>query len=145
MVRLHPLLSMETSEAMNTTIRLLTAMMTSFLLAACAHQSGSSPQAATPVQERAMAQAREAYQAGRYADVAQQVGLSADLQTAPREMHIEALKLQAFSYCLLEDTRRCERSFSRLQARYPDYELSAAERQHPMWGPVYEQVKSGRR
>jgi len=120
-------------------------MTASLFLAACAHQTGGGSETATPAQEQAMEQVRSDYEAGRYADVARQVGLSVDLQTSPREMHIEALKLQAFSYCLLQEKSRCERSFSRLLARYPDYELPPAERSHPMWGPVYEQAKAGGR
>ncbi|WP_017523402.1 TssQ family T6SS-associated lipoprotein [Pusillimonas noertemannii] len=130
---------------MNSTLRLLAATLGGLLLASCAHQAGIGAQPATPAQEQALAEIRTAYEAGRYAQVAQQVGLSADLQTAPRDMHIEALKLQAFSYCLLDDARRCERSFSRLAARYPDYELPESERRHPMWGPVYEKTKAPNR
>lgn len=110
-------------------------------ISGCAHHVAQQ-QAATPAQEAALEQIKATYNAGQYAETAQQVGLSVDLQTAPRDMHIEALKLQAFSYCLLKDTQRCKRSFDRLVQRYPDFDLPAAEKQHPMWGPVFEQAKT---
>lgn len=122
-------------------LRIIATAATALVMSGCASMA-TQEQTATPAQKEAFEQIKASYDAGQYAQTAQQVGLSVDLQTAPRDMHIEALKLQAFSYCLLKDTSRCKRSFDRLVQRYPEYDLPAAEKQHPMWGPVFEQAKA---
>jgi hypothetical protein len=96
----------------------------------------------TSEQRQALAQLRRDYDAGEYATVARTVGLSVTLQTAAPAINKEALKLQAFSYCLLKDTQRCRRSFDRLLQIYPDFELEPAESQHPMWGPIFQQAQA---
>ncbi|RTZ41548.1 hypothetical protein EKL30_13320 [Candidimonas sp. SYP-B2681] len=118
----------------------LVGIATCLNLVSCAQRPIDGP-AVTRAQSQAIEEVRLAYEAGRYAEVAQRVGLSVDLQTAPPALHLEALKLQAFSYCLLNDTGRCKQSFNRLLNRYPTFDLAAAERQHPMWGPVFQQAK----
>ncbi len=115
----------------------LIALASCLALASCAHRPVEEPQ-----MTQALDDVRAAYQAGRYAEVTQLVGLSVDLQTAPPALHTEALKLQAFSYCLLNDAARCKRSFDRLLNRYPAFDLAAAESRHPMWGPVFQQAKN---
>ncbi len=107
----------------------------------CGHlPSATTPE--TPEQQQALQDLQHDYDAGDYANVARTVGLSVPLQTAPPSINIQALKLQAFSYCLLNNPQRCRRSFDRLLQRYPDFELDPAERQHPMWGPVFQQAKA---
>ena len=108
------------------------------ILSACAHTPGEQ---ATASQELALEEVRQAYEEGSYSEVARQVGLSVELQSAPLPLRTEALKLQAYSYCLLEDIRRCERSFGRLLMLEPAFELPANERQHPMWGPPFERAR----
>lgn len=114
------------------------ALTSALVLSACAHTPG---QQASETQIQALESVRQSYDAGLYAEVAREVGLSVELQSAPVAQRVEALKLQAYSYCLLEDRQRCERSFSRLLALDPVYELPANERHHPMWGPVFEQAR----
>ena len=130
---------------MKKTLRLLSVPATALLLSACANQGGFGSEKATAEQQQAIQEVRNAYEAGRYKEVTETVGISLPLQSSTREINIEALKLQAFSYCLLKDTRRCERSFARILVRYPDFELSASESQHPMWAPAYERAKAGRK
>jgi hypothetical protein len=119
----------------------LVGIATCMTLVGCAHRPIDGP-AVTQAQSHAIEDLRLAYEAGRYAEVAQRVGLSVDLQTAPPTLHVEALKLQAFSYCLLNDAGRCKQSFNRLLKRYPTFDLAATESQHPMWGPVFQRAKA---
>lgn len=119
----------------------MAALLVSLVLSACAH-GPHDPAAATPAQKEALASLEQDYNAGNYANVAQTVGLSVELQSAPPSVQIPALKLQAFSYCLQNNTIQCKRSFERLLQRYPDFELAETERSHPMWGPVFTEAKN---
>ncbi|NYT86481.1 TssQ family T6SS-associated lipoprotein [Pollutimonas harenae] len=126
------------------TIKTLTpmaALLAALLVSACAHGPDTST-AATPAQKEALAALEQDYNAGNYAQVAQTVGLSVELQSAPPSIQIPALKLQAFSYCLQNNTVQCRRSFDRLLQRYPDFELAETESSHPMWGPVFTEAKN---
>lgn len=114
------------------------ALAGALLLSACAQTSGLQ---ASDAQLHALESVRQSYESGQYADVTREVGLSVELQSAPTTQRVEALKLQAYSYCLLDDKQRCERSFSRLLALDPAFELPPNERHHPMWGPVFEQAR----
>ena len=118
-----------------------TSLLAAAVLSACAH-GPQQPAAATAAQKSALADLEQDYNAGNYAKVAQTVGLSVELQSAPPSVQIPALKLQAFSYCLQSNTVQCKRSFERLLQRYPDFDLVETERSHPMWGPVFTEAKS---
>ena len=115
----------------------MTTLLASLLLSACAGPSVQESAA----QRQALSALEQDYNAGHYQQVAQTVGLSVELQTAPPSIQVPALKLQAFSYCLLKNTVQCKRSFEKLLQRYPDFDLPEAERSHPMWGPVFKQAK----
>jgi hypothetical protein len=112
-------------------------------LSACAVKPTESTTAASAAQQQALADLEQDYNAGQYANVAQTVGLSVTLQTAPPSVHRPAMKLQAFSYCLQSNTYQCKRSFDKLLQRYPDFDLAPSERDHPMWGPVFAEAKAG--
>ncbi|NYT59235.1 TssQ family T6SS-associated lipoprotein [Alcaligenaceae bacterium] len=123
--------------------KLLTPLITllaALALGACAHSP--DPIAATSKQKQALTDLELNYNAGNYAKVAQAVGLSVELQSAPPGVQIPALKLQAFSYCLQDNTVQCRRSFDKLLQRHPDFDLAPSERDHPMWGPVFTQAKA---
>lgn len=120
----------------------LAALAACIALSACALDSTHSDKAATPAQKQALAELEQDYNAGHYADVAQTVGLSVDLQSAPPAVHIPAMKLQAFSYCLENKTAQCKRSFDRLLQRYPGFDLEPSERDHPLWGPVFSEARA---
>lgn len=118
----------------------LSALLAAMILSACAHSP--DPTAATPAQQQALADLEEDYNAGNYAKVAQTVGLSVELQSASPSVQAQAMKLQAFSYCLQENAVLCKRSFEKLLQRHPDFDLAQSERDHPMWGPVFTKAKA---
>lgn len=118
----------------------LCAAAASLVLSACAVNMGDTTP--TEEQQQALIELEQDYNAGNYAQVAQTVGLSVALQTAAPTVHIKALKLQAFSYCLQDSAYQCKRSFDRLLQQYPAFDLTASERDHPMWGPVFAKAKT---
>lgn len=104
------------------------------LLAACA---------ATPSEESRLAlqQVRQAYDAGNYGAVIRDVATSSALAQGPTAVRVEALKLQSFSYCVTDYTQLCKDSFARILQLQPSFELTPTEKNHPQWGPVFQQAK----
>ncbi|WP_454696956.1 TssQ family T6SS-associated lipoprotein [Achromobacter aegrifaciens] len=105
------------------------------LLAACA--STPSPQAVDALQ-----QVRDEYAANRFGAVVRTVATSDALATAPTPMRVEALKLQAFSYCVTNYRQLCENSFVRILQLQPSFQLAPNEAGHPLWGPAFQSAQA---
>ncbi len=54
---------------------------------------------------------------------------------------VRGYKTQAFVYCITARTAQCERSFDAAFNINRKFNLTAAERQHPIWGPVFAKVQ----
>ncbi|ARP84226.1 hypothetical protein CAL12_27685 [Bordetella genomosp. 8] len=113
-------------------------------LAACATPPAPTPPPPAPSQAAvdALAQVRDRYQAGAYGDVIRTVATSDALATAPVDMRVESLKLQAFSYCVTGYRALCEDDFKRILELEPTFTLGPAEIGHPLWGPVFQRAKA---
>lgn len=124
-------------------IRSVCAISLVMTLAACALPP-AQPQSAppSPAAQDALQRVREQYQAGRYGEVIRGVATSADLAAAPADIQIEAIKLQAFSYCVSNYRKLCEDSFLRILQIDPTFELAPNEQGHPQWGPVFRSAKT---
>lgn len=81
------------------------------------------------------------YDSGDYGSVIRRAATDATLQDAPQDIRIQALKLQAFSLCLREHAFLCKDRFRQILALQPDFQLSASEDGHPLWGPVFQQAR----
>jgi hypothetical protein len=90
----------------------------------------------------ALSQVRQAYLAGKYGDVIRGVATSDALAEAPAQVRVEALKLQAFSYCVTGYQVLCAEDFTRILQIDPGFELAPAEIGHPLWGPAFRQAKA---
>jgi tetratricopeptide (TPR) repeat protein len=53
-----------------------------------------------------------------------------------------ARKLLAFIHCVLGREAQCRDEFRKAFEIYPDFALTAAEDGHPIWGPVYRNVRT---
>jgi hypothetical protein len=128
---------------MNPFLRISPALLT-VTLAACVHQPVSAPEPPPPTQAALdqMQNVRKAYDQGQYGDVIRMVAVSQDLAAAPADLQVESLKLQAFSYCVMKYRQLCEDSFVRILQIQPTFDLSAAERGQPQWGPAFREVKA---
>jgi hypothetical protein len=113
-------------------------------LAACSTPSTSTSQSATPTQAALdqLQQVRDAYGAGKYGDVIRGVATSDELAGSTPAVLTEALKLQAFSYCITNYQKLCEDDFARILALDPSFELAPAEQGHPKWGPAFRSAKA---
>ena len=64
---------------------------------------------------------------------------------ADRNTQLEAMKLEAFSHCLLDQVQECRTQFQAILRSYPSFELNVAERSHPTWGPAFDWAKRNKR
>jgi hypothetical protein len=54
---------------------------------------------------------------------------------------LRGYKTQAFVYCITARTAQCERAFDAAFNINRKFNLTPAERQHPIWGPVFAKVQ----
>ena len=115
------------------------------LLSACATRQGAAPvvdhgrnwQSA----QLALEQGRQRYEQGRYEQALLWLEEALTLGLRNPEDTVEAHKLAAFIACVQSRPGDCRRHFTELLAIDPDFELARAEVGHPMWGPVFSEVK----
>jgi Tfp pilus assembly protein PilF len=55
---------------------------------------------------------------------------------------VTAHKYLAFVYCVSDRKKQCREQFKEAKEINPDFELSAAEAGHPIWGPVFREVQA---
>ena len=91
--------------------------------------------------DRALAAGIGAYDRGEY-------GLATRLLTPlvndgalDAEQQLRALKTLAFSQCSTNAITLCRQTFERAFRADPRFELAAAERGHPIWGPQFERAR----
>ncbi len=123
-------------------LRSVCAFSLALTLAACALPA-AKPQTTppSPAALGALQHVRDKYEAGQYGEVIREVATSAELANAPASIQVEAIKLQAFSYCVSNYRKLCEDSFLRILQIDPTFDLAANEKGHPQWGPVFRSAK----
>ena len=101
----------------------------------------------SPEQRTAQAtvdRARAAYDAGDYQRTIALLSHSHEIGDADRDTQVSAHKLMAFSYCVTNRIASCRAEFSKILDIDPHFELSPAEKGHPVWGPAFEAAKRKR-
>lgn len=81
------------------------------------------------------------YENGEYADAARELQAAIDLGLTDRE-RANAHKHLAFIHCASGRERACREEFRKALAVNPDLALSPAEAGHPLWGPIFSQLKA---
>jgi tetratricopeptide (TPR) repeat protein len=127
------------------------------LLAACAEmpkfgsQPDAAPKAAAPqitedmLRDRAkeqLAAGVKFYEAGEFESATKSLTGSLEHGLLPKPDQARARKLLAFIHCVLGREAQCRDEFRRAFEIYPDFSLTAAEDGHPIWGPVYRNVRT---
>ncbi|MEW6025021.1 MAG: TssQ family T6SS-associated lipoprotein [Pseudomonadota bacterium] len=87
-----------------------------------------------------MIEGMQLYDNGNYKDAIEKFS-APEIDAAPDPLHVEALKYAAFSYCLIENYRRCRLAFEQAFSIDAGFNLLPSEAGHPMWGPVFEEAK----
>ena len=57
---------------------------------------------------------------------------------------VQAYKYLAFIQCVSDRERSCREYFKRALQIDPQFTLTPAEAGHPIWGPIFQSVKSGK-
>ncbi|KWD11539.1 type VI secretion protein [Burkholderia ubonensis] len=105
--------------------------------------SGTST-STSPTQSAARAavdSARAAYAAGDYGRTIAILGRAREIDGADVDTQVAAHKLLAFSYCVTNRVATCRAEFSKILDLNPRFELSPAEKGHPIWGPAFETAR----
>jgi Tfp pilus assembly protein PilF len=93
--------------------------------------------------EPALATGIRQYEEGNYAAAAESLN-RALFEGLASDERVKAHKYLAFIDCVSNRPSACLVEFRRALAINPNLELSAAEAGHPIWGPVFRALKSGR-
>jgi len=91
--------------------------------------------------------AQQAYDEGDYAKALSTLksgGVSV-FEAAEPSTRLDAMKLEAFSYCVANQIAECRLQFRKILDAFPTFELNVAERKHPVWGPAFEAAKRMKR
>ena len=127
------------------------AVLGSAAIAACAPQQSADPAAPrvpqiseSQLREKAresLAHGVEQYNAGKFADASRSLTAALDHGQLTRPEQGSARKYLAFIYCTSGREPQCRDEFRKALEIDPGFELSAAEAGHPIWGPVYRDVR----
>lgn len=93
------------------------------------------------VADEALQAAHVSYTAGDYSRTIQLLRDSSAIETSDRRTRVEAHKLMAFSYCVIGRLTLCRAEFEKVLQLDPHFELSTAEKGHPIWGPAFEAAR----
>jgi tetratricopeptide (TPR) repeat protein len=130
----------------------LLAALGSAAITACAPQQSADPAAPrvpqiseSQLREKAresLAHGVEQYNAGKFAEASRSLTAALDHGQLTRPEQGSARKHLAFIYCTSGREPQCRDEFRKALEIDPGFELSAAEAGHPIWGPVYRDVRT---
>ena len=127
------------------------------LAAACAEMpkmlggNDAAPKPAAPqitessLRERAQEQLLtgvKQYDAGDYDNAVKSLTASLEHGLLSKADQSRARKLLAFSHCVSGREVQCRDEFRRAFEIYPEFSLTPAEDGHPIWGPIYRNVRT---
>jgi Tfp pilus assembly protein PilF len=96
-----------------------------------------------PKGESALAVGIRQYEDGKYPEASESLHSALYQGLSPTD-RVKAHKTLAFVNCVSSRPAACREEFRRALAIDPGLELGAAEAGHPIWGPVFRAVKTGR-
>ena len=138
--------------------RMLAAALAGVLLSACESapvksftsdaksawgQLTGSPAKGKASGQAALSTGLKQYDDGEYQPSAKSLQSAIDQGLSKKDM-VVAHKHLAFIHCSQNRTGPCREEFRKALAIDPSMELAAAEAGHPIWGPIFQNVKAGR-
>ena len=81
------------------------------------------------------------YNKGSYSAAIKRFTNTPEIWSADIATQTEALKYMAFSYCVTSRKKLCRQQFDKALKLDPGFDLTAGEKGHPLWGPVFNQAK----
>jgi Tfp pilus assembly protein PilF len=119
--------------------RQLPAVLALVFLSGCAAQALMQGKGA-PALEAGIKQFEE----GRYPEAAKSLNAAIEQGLSSTTDLARAFKYQAFIHCVSNRTAQCRDQFTRALEANPRMDLEPSEAGHPIWGPVFRQVKARR-
>jgi tetratricopeptide (TPR) repeat protein len=89
-----------------------------------------------------LANGQRQYEAGEYDAAVRSLGTALDHGLLAKPEQARARKLLAFIHCVGGREVLCRDEFRKAFEIYPDFALAPAEDGHPIWGPVYRNVRT---
>jgi hypothetical protein len=111
-----------------------------------APEPAPAPAPAAPLSkaEQLLAEGTELYDNGDYRGAIRKLVAARDAADDGSAAKQSSLRLLAFSYCVTSQRPLCRAQFVSLLKMAPDFELTRSEAGHPLWGPVFKEVKAPR-
>lgn len=95
--------------------------------------------------EQALSTGLKDYEDGHYQRAAKNLQNALNQGLTFKSDRVTAHKYLAFVHCVSNRKKQCRVEFKEALALNPDFELSAAEAGHPLWGPVYREAQAEQR
>jgi Tfp pilus assembly protein PilF len=96
-----------------------------------------------PAGQAAFSAGLKQYDDGEYPSAAKNLQAALDQGLSSKDQ-VNAHKHLAFIHCSQNRTAPCREEFRKALAIDPSMQLAAAEAGHPIWGPIFQNVKAGR-
>jgi hypothetical protein len=110
------------------------------LTAPAASPSRPAPPAADQV---ALQEGIDLYNKGDFNGAIKRLG-APEITAGSKARQLEALKYQAFSYCVTARKTLCGKQFEKALKLDPAFDLAPGEHGHPLWGPVFTRLKKSK-
>ena len=88
----------------------------------------------------ALTEGIDLYNKGDFNGAIKRLG-AAEIAAGSKARQLEALKYQAFSYCVTSRKTLCGKQFEKALKLDPAFDLAPGEHGHPLWGPVFTRLK----
>lgn len=109
-----------------------------FAIGACSSLSVSPAQHEA---DDALQAAQASFASGDYTRTIKLLRNNDAVDAADRRTQVQAHKLMAFSYCVTGRVSLCRGEFEKALSLDPKFELTNAEKGHPIWGPAFEAAR----
>ena len=109
-----------------------------------------APEPVAPVDPRAQKEAQltealNAYAEGQFDEAIVKLTPLADAPELPLTLQIKARKFMAFSHCAAGRPRPCRQQFELALEQDPTFQLTEAEKGHPVWGREFINARNAAR
>lgn len=118
-------------------------------LAGCASTQVAPPpvpaKPAPPAADQvALQEGIDLYNKGDFNGAIKRLGAAEITTGRSKARQLEALKYQAFSYCVTSRKTLCGKQFEKALKLDPAFDLAPGEHGHPLWGPVFTRLKKAK-
>ena len=130
---------------------ILTIAACAAILAGCAGMPAAEPKPPVPASpaspaadQVALKEGIDLYNKGDFNGAIKRLGAAEITSGGSKPRQLEALKYQAFSYCVTSRKTLCGKQFEKALKLDPAFDLAPGEHGHPLWGPVFTRLKKAK-